>query len=365
MTFDDVIGQAGAKHRLMQMVEEHRVPHAMILCGPRGCGKMALALAFASRLLGDSPMTRKLEHPDLHFSFPVIKPKGAGSDRRMTSDDFIKEWRRMLAGGPYFTLEQWLSQMGAANEQAQIGVGESDALIHKLSIKSSQGGYKVCVMWLPERMNAECANKILKLLEEPPQQTVFIMVSEEPEKLLATIYSRVQRIDIKPIDEPSIEAALVERRGLDPEEAKRVAHVANGSWLKALEELSSDSENIEWLDMYATLMRNAFRRDVKELKAWSLTVAALGRERQKRMLAYFMRMTRESFVYNFHNPDLSYMTRREENFVKNFAPFVNEANVIGMAEEMQRTIREIGQNANPKMVFFDMALKMIMLLLRK
>lgn len=365
MTFSEVIGQSEAKQRLLQLEEEHRLPHAMLLCGPQGSGKMALALAFASHLLGDGPMLRKLEHPDLHFSFPVIKPSGTSSDRKMSSDDFIREWRAMINESPYFSFEEWLKRMGAANEQAQIGVGESDSLMRKLSLKSSQGGYKICVMWLPERMNAECANKILKLLEEPPQQTVFLMVSEEPEKLLATIYSRVQRIDIKPIDEPSITAALMDRRGIEQEEARRVAHVANGSWLRAIDELSADSENREWLEMYANLMRTAYRRDVRQLKTWSTAASALGRERQKRMLAYFLNMVRESFMYNFHTPELNYMTRSEENFVKNFAPFVNERNVVEMSEEMQRAVREISQNANPRMVFFDLGLKMIMFLLRK
>jgi len=365
MNFDEVIGQEEAKERLMQLVQESRLPHALMLCGPMGSGKMALALAFASSLLGDSPMLRKWEHPDLHFSYPVIKPTGTSADYKMTSDDFTKEWHEMLSQGPYFTMDQWLSYMNAANQQAQIGAGESDNLIHKLSLKSSQGGYKICIMWLPERMNGECANKILKLLEEPPQQTLFLMVCEEPEKLIETIRSRVQRIDIKHISDGAIETALIEKRGIEKETACRIAHIANGCWLKALEVLEADNENKLFLDMFIKLMRLAYARKIKEMKAWSETLAGYGREKQKRMLSYFSHMVRENFMYNFHQPELNYMTQEEENFSHNFARFINEANVADISELLQKAQRDIGQNANAKIVFFDLALNMIVLLLRK
>lgn len=365
MKFEEVIGQEDTKRRLIQMAEEQRLPHAIMLCGPTGCGKMALALAFASYLLGDGPMLKGFGHPDLHFSFPVIKPAGTSSDHKMISDDFLREWHEMLAECPYFTMDQWLSHMRAANQQAQIGAGESDSLIRKLSLKSSQGSYKVCIMWLPERMNGECANKILKLLEEPPQQTVFLLVCEEPGLLIDTIYSRVQRIDLKRLEDEAMESALVEKRGLDPETARRIARIADGNWLKAIDELRADSEGRQFLDMFVMLMRLAYQRNIKELKAWSETVAAFGREKQRRLLEYFMRMIRENFIYNFHRPELNYMTLEEENFSKNFARFINEANVIEISEMLQKALRDIGQNANAKIVFFDLALNMIVLLLRK
>ena len=384
MTFDQVIGQEEARQRLTALADEGRLPHALLLCGPAGCGKMAVALAFASYLLGergnsDTPaagftpqqvvnikaMLAKWQHPDLHFSYPVIKPSGTSSDHKMTSDDFAKEWNALLMQGPYFTMDQWLERMKATTQQAIIFAGESDNLIHKLSLKSSQGGYKVCVMWLPERMNGECANKMLKIIEEPPRQTVFIMVSEEPEKLLETIRSRTQRIDLKKIGTPQLEQALVEKRGIDADVAHRIARVANGDWLKALEELDADNENKVFLDMFIQLMRLAYQRNIKELKKWSETVAAYGRERQKRMLTYFQRLIRENFIYNFHNPELIYMTQEEENFSRNFARFINEANVIGLNELFARCQRDIGQNANAKIVFFDMVLKVIVLLLSK
>lgn len=283
----------------------------------------------------------------------------------MTSDDFAKEWLQVLNQSPYFSIDQWLTAMKAENQQARISVGESESLIRKLSMKSSQGGYKVCIIWLPERMNGECANSLLKLIEEPPHMTVFIMVCEEPEKLLETIRSRTQRFDIKKIDTPTLEKALVDKRYIDPEMAKRIARVANGNWLTAMKELDSGNENRMFLDMFIMLMRLAYMRKVKDLKKWSEAIAQYGREKQKRMLTYFIHLIRENFMYNFHNPELNYMTAEEENFSKNFARFINEANVVELTELFERGIRDIGQNANAKIVLFDIALKTIVLLIQK
>ena len=373
--FEQVIGQQEVQERLMQLVREGRLPHALMLCGPAGCGKMALAIGFAKVLLSSStqhpsPVTQqamldKLEHPDLHFTYPTIKLPSMGSDHKPVSDDFIHEWQDFIKAGPYFTMTQWMEQMGGENQQAIITAGESDALIRKLSLKSSQGGYKVSIIWLPERMNIECANKILKLLEEPPAQTVFIMVCQEPEKLLETIQSRVQRIDVKRIDSESIRQALIERRGISPDMAERLSRMANGSWLKALELLSADSENELFLDMFQTLMRLSYQRKVKDLKAWSERMATMGRERQRRFLEYFLRLIRENFMYNFRQADLCYMSQREEDFARNFARFVNEANILPVTDLANRAYRDIGQNANAKIVFFDFALQMIVLLIQK
>lgn len=369
MTFDEVIGQEDAKQRLKQMHTNGKLPHAMMLCGPKGCGKMALAMAFACYLLDSSDkqkaMLAKMEHPDLHFTFPTIKLPSMGTDHKPVSDDFIREWRRMIIRNPYFTMDQWMAEIGAENQQAIITAGESDSLTRKLSLKSSQGGYKVSVIWLPERMNIECANKLLKLIEEPPRQTVFIMVCEEPSKLLETIRSRTQRIDIKKIDNDSIEQALVSKRGISQEAAKRIARLANGNWQKAIEELQADSENELFLDMYQSLMRLAYMRNIKELKKWSEVISSYGREKQKRFLDFFLRLTRENFMYNFGNPEIVYMTRNEEEFASKFARFVNENNILQIYDLANRATRDIGQNANAKIVFFDLALQMIVLLLQK
>ena len=369
--FEQVIGQREAQQRLLQLLQEGRLPHAMMLCGPAGCGKLALAVDFAKVLLsGDSkntenPMLRKLEHPDLHFTYPTIKLPSMGADHKPVSDDFAKEWHELIMAGPYFTMNEWLEQMGGENQQAIITAGESDDLIRKLSLKSSQGGYKVSIVWLPERMNIECANKILKLLEEPPSQTVFLMVCEEPDRLLETIRSRVQRIDIKKIADDDILQALMEQRGLAEDVAKRITRMANGNWLKALEMLTADSENELFLDLFQSLMRLAYQRKVKDLKAWSERMATMGRERQKHFLEYSLRLVRENFVYNLQREELCYMTQREEDFARNFARFINEANILPVTDLANLAIRDIGQNANAKIVFFDFALQMIVLLIQK
>ena len=379
MRFSEVIGQEEVRERLLQMVREDRLPHAIMLCGPQGAGKLALAIGLAKRLLAtkvesmfsdqpeyvESAMLKNLEHPDLHFTYPTIKLPSMGSDHKPISDDFAREWHELIMAGPYFTMNEWLEQMGGKNQQAIITAGESDELVRKLSLKSSQGGYKVSLVWLPERMNIECANKILKLLEEPPSQTVFIMVCQEPDKLLETIRSRVQRIDVKKIADEDVKSALMEKRGLDEDTARRISRMANGNWLKAMAMLSVDSENELFLDMFQTLMRLAYMRKVKELKAWSEQMGAMGREKQKRFLEYFLRLVRENFMYNFQNEELCYMTQREEEFARNFARFINEANIMDISDLANLAIRDIGQNANAKIVFFDMALKMIVLLIQK
>lgn len=365
MTFNEVIGQEETKERLLRMARENRVPHAMLFCGPTGSGKMALAIAFACHLLPDSPLLKKLQHPDLHFTYPTIKLPSMGAEHQPVSDDFAAEWNQMVTQDPYFTMDQWMTAMGAANQQAIITGAESDELSRKLSLKSSQGGYKVSIIWLPERMNQTSANKLLKLLEEPPQQTVFIMVSEAPEQLLDTIRSRTQRIDIRPIDTEAIKQALIHQRGLEEVDANRIARLSNGSWQNVLSTLDAANENNQFLDYYKMLMRLAYTRNIRDLKKWSENIAALGREKQKRMLSYFNRQVRENFMNNFGIEELNYMTVEESEFSKKFSRFINEANVVEISELLTKAERDIGQNANAKVVFFDLALQMIVLLIRK
>ncbi len=374
MKFSEIIGQEEIVARLRQMAEENRVPHAMMLAGASGYGTLPLALALASWLLGEreegtnanvEAMLKKYRHPDLHFVYPVIRPKGTPANRVITSDDFADEWHTLLSASPFFTFEEWLTMMKTENEQAQIFAAEADSLIHKLSLKSSQGGYKVCIIWLPERMNVTFANKILKLLEEPPSQTVFILVSEEPQKLLETIRSRVQRIDVRRIADQAVKSALMTKRGLDEAMAERVTHIACGNWIRAMEFLDTGNENREFHGMFVMLMRFAYQRNTMGMKKWADAVASYGREKQKRLLAYMSSQVRENFMYNFGDPQLVYMTEEEEQFSKNFARFVNEANVVDMMELIEKTSKAIGQNANPKMEFFDLALKTIVLIIRK
>lgn len=374
MFFKDIIGQEEVKERLQLELREGRVPHAQLFAGPEGAGALPLAIAYARFLLcthrretdacGTCPScvkVNKLVHPDLHFVFPVVKRKGGGDT---VSDDYIREWRELAVSTSYFGLNHWLDAMGAENQQAQIFVKESDELTRKLSLKSSEGGYKVVVLWLPEKMKVECANKLLKLLEEPPALTVFLLVSEEPDRILPTILSRTQRVNVPRLDDSKIATALSERFGLLPSDAAETARLANGSYLQALEIIHRSDDNLQFFELFVSLMRLAYQRKVKEMREWSETVATMGRERQKSFLAYCQRMVRENFIFNFHRQELNYMNRDEANFAMRFAPFINERNVIGIADELSEAQVHIEQNVNPRMVFFDFALKMIVLLIQ-
>lgn len=368
MYFKDIIGQQEAKQRLVQEVAEGRVPHARLLCGPEGCGKLALAVAYARYLCctdrqGGEACGRcpscvkfdKLTHPDVHFVFPVKSSTNV-------SDDFIREWRQLLLQTPYFGFPQWMGAMGVENQQPLIGVKESDEIMRKLTLKSSTGGYKVMIIWLPEKMNVQSANKLLKLLEEPPQQTVFLLVSEQPELLLETIRSRTQRLELRKLSEGDIAQALQGKYGLQPADAASIAHLAEGSMQKAIEAIHINEDSRMFFDLFVSLMRLSYQRKLREMKLWSEQVAALGRERQKNLLTYCQRLLRENFIYNFRQTELVYMTPDEQAFSTRFAPFINERNVIGIMEELALAQQHIEQNVNGKMVFFDFALKMIMLL---
>lgn len=374
MYFKDIIGQETVKQRLRLEVREGRVPHAQLFAGPEGTGALPLAIAYARFLLctrrgeedacGTCPSCvklNKLAHPDLHFVFPVVKRKGGGDT---VSDDYIREWRELAISTPYFSMNHWLDAMGAENQQAQIFVKESDELVRKLSLKSSEGGYKVVIIWLPEKMKVECANKLLKLLEEPPAQTVFLLVSEEPDRILPTILSRTQRINVPRLEDAEIAEALKARFGLQDTDAAETARLAEGSYLQALEIIHLSEDTQLFFGLFVSLMRLAYQRKVKEMREWSDTVATMGRERQKDFLTYCQRMVRESFVSNFHRKEMNYMNREEENFTIRFAPFINERNVMGITDELAEAQTHIEQNVNPRMVFFDFALKMIVLLIQ-
>lgn len=374
MLFKDIIGQEEVKERLIREAKEGRIAHARLFCGNEGVGKLPLAIAYAQYLSCEHPTDNdscgvcpncvkynKLIHPDLHFVFPVIKKK----NKDTISDDYLQEWREILNSSPYLNLNMWLKEMGAENQQAQIYVKESDEIIRKLNLKSSQGGYKVMIIWLPEKMNVECSNKLLKLLEEPPTQTIFILISEEPDMLLPTIQSRVQRFNIHAIDKEKIAETLCLNYGLEPNDAKNIAHRCQGNFLKALETIHLNEDNQFYFEEFVSLMRLAYQRKIREIKQWSDNIAAIGRERQKNFLAYIQRMLRESFIYNFHTPDISYLSGEEQKFSSRFSPFINEGNVISIMEELSIAEQHIGQNVNAKMVFFDLALKMIVLLVQK
>lgn len=372
MFFRDIIGQEEVKKKFLIEINEGHIAHAQLICGPQGSGTLPLAIAYARYILCTNPSTNdacgtcpscvkmnKLAHPDLHFAFPIVKKK---SGRDVVCDDYIKEWREFVTQNPYFTLNHWVKDMGAENAQAIIYAKESDEMVRKLSLKSSEGGYKVMIIWLPEKMNIVCANKLLKMLEEPPLKTLFLLVSESPDLILQTILSRAQRINVRKIEQSYIAQALKDKYALPEQDALNISHLSNGDFIRALEAIHFNEDTKIFFDLFVNLMRLSYMRKLKEMKAWSEQVAAMGRERQKNFLEYAQRMIRENFIYNLHQKDLTYLNLDEQNFASRFAPFVNERNAVEIMENLALAQQHIEQNVNAKMVFFDFSLKMIVLL---
>ena len=374
MHFSDVIGQKDVKQQLHLMIKENRIPHALLFAGPEGCGKLAMALALAQRLLCTEPkedgeacghckgcrMAQELQHPDLHMVFPVFKPSGDSTPA--TSLTFMQEWREQVKQSAYFSRQEWLSRIGVENQQSLINVAEANRLIEELSKVSSQNGYRVVIIWEADQMNLATANKLLKVLEEPPIQTVFMLLSSHAERLLPTILSRTQRVDFPPIDTADLTEALQRQAGLQEADAKAVARASAGNFIKARQQVTHDAERAQFFDLFVLFMRLCYMRKVKDLNEWSIQVASWGRERQKDFLEYMQKLVRENFIYNFHIAELNYMTQQESSFAVNFARFINERNVIGIMEEIANAQRDIEANVNARMVFFDFSIKMVMLL---
>lgn len=375
MFFKDIIGQEKAKKRLISEAKEGRIPHAQLFCGAEGVGKLAIAIAYARYINCNNPNDEdacgicpncikfnKLVHPDLHFVFPIVKKKG---NNRAICDDYINNWREFVLNNPYFNLNSWNREIGVENQQSIIYATESEEILKKLSFKSSQGGYKSVIVWLPEKMNEECSNKLLKILEEPPAKTLFLLVSEQPDALLTTILSRCQRINIPAVGEKDILNMVVDKFGISQQMAMEIAHASQGSVLKAIDLINTNEEQKEFFDLFVNLMRLCYARKIREMKQWSETLAGMGRERQKNFLNYCQNMIRENFIYNFHKDELNYMNSNEKQFSLKFSPFINEKNIFGIMNELSEAQSHIEQNVNSKMVFFDFSLKMIVLLIQK
>ena len=372
MFFKDIIGQKSLLAQLSRMVDENRLAHALLLTGPSGNGKLPIAVALARYILcsdrrnGDAcgccpscVKMDKLVHSDLHFVFPVKKKKNSSSDSAPVSDDYIAEWREIFLKEPYFGYSDWLEMLDVENQQPIIYEKESSEILRKLSLKSREGGWKIMIIWLPEKMKEACSNKLLKILEEPPAETLFLLVAESTEHILPTILSRTQRVDIPRILADDIAEALQRRYALDGDTARSIAQQSGGDWEKAESMLRVDNDKRLYLELFMTLMRMAYRRDIMAMKKWSEQVAALGRERQKGMLEYCQRMIRENFIMNFGRNEMLYLSPEERNFSVNFSPFVNENNIFGIMEEISDAQKHVEQNVNAKMIFFDMALRMI------
>lgn len=372
MKFSDIPAHDFAKQRLKAFVDTNKIPHAILLEGSSGIGKYALARAFAqyihcqNRQNGDScgkcPSCLQHEsfnHIDTHFVFPVVKKS---SPKKSFSDDYIDAWKDYLSENPYMDFQKWLVALDNVNAQPAIYVDESEELIRKLNFTSHQAKYKVVLFWLPERMNQECANKLLKLIEEPYGDTLFVFVSNNSREILPTIYSRTQRIELKRLSDDVIAQYLVNNYAVDEQDALALAHIADGNIIEADKMVSLSKENQRFLELFIQLMRLSYQRKVKELKSWSVDVAGLGREQIMRFLSYTQRLIRENFIYNLNVTELNYLNREEAQFSQNFARFITENNVIKLIDVLNKALTDISGNANAKIVLYDMSIKVILLL---
>ncbi len=383
MLFSEIIGQERIKADLRRSVAEGHVAHALLLTGREGVGKLQLAVAYAQYLsctqrtatdsCGICPSClqyQKLQHPDLHFAFPIVK-----SDSGDVCDDFVGNFRDLMLTKQYFGLEDWYSALGVAGKQGVIYEKESSEIVRKLSLKAFGGGYKVMIIWQAEKMNATCANKLLKLLEEPPSGTVFILVSEHPELLLSTILSRVQQIRVPGLSEDEIVAGLTKQTSpANPMQLKDIAHIAGGSYLAALKLADESSTNKRYLNDFIALMRDAYtiahindrqkKADaLQHIREWSIAISdnKVGREGQKAFLQYAQRQIRENYIFNLQHPEMNYQTADERAFSQKFAPFINDRNVQQMMNELEKAENQISQNGNAKIIFFDLCLQFIVL----
>lgn len=366
--FKDVIGHHDIKRQLIASLRTGRISHAQLFAGDTGYGSLALALALAQYIFctgnkqqdacGECPSCkkmRKLIHPDLHFVFPVVRKA-----KSPVSDEYINEWRKLLSQTSYFNLEEWYSEMGIEdNAQAAIYTEESGNILRKLNLKSFESDYKIMIIWLPEKMNPECSNKLLKIIEEPFDKTLFLMVSEHPEQIINTIQSRTQRLHIPPLEKEEIKRHLISDKGISEEKAAEYAHIAAGNWHRALRLLNESEDQVYHQEKFVSLMRLCWERKMLPVNEWVAEIAGAGRERQKNFLAHSLRMMRENFVKNFNINTLNYMTEREKNFSVKFSPYVHEGNIIALSDEFEKAYNDISRNGNAKIVFTDLCIKVM------
>jgi len=381
MLFTQILGLSHIKKHLAFSVEGGRIPHAQLFVGPEGCGTLPMALAYAQYILcgnkdgenqgGDQACNLKcnsLSHPDLHFAFPV-----ANSDKiksHAVSNHYLVEWRQFVKEQPYGNLFDWYRQIGIEKKQGQIGVDEALDIVKKLALKPYEGGHKIMIIWMAEKMNVSASNKLLKLIEEPPDKTVLILITEDEEQILQTIKSRCQVLHFPPLAEDAISEALIEK-GLLRDEALRLAHEANGNFNKAMDLMNKDSEELIFEKWFVQWMRSAFKAKgnkaaIHELILWSEEVAKTGRETQKNFLKYGLAVMRQAMLINYNAHELAYMKIHIDGFqLEKFAPFVHENNIENIVGEIEDAIYHVERNGNSKLIFTDLSIRLTRLLHKK
>ncbi len=374
MLFNQIIGQEHIKKHLQKSAENGRVPHAQLFIGKEGCGSLAIAYAqfllcnFSEDAGACNIKCNKLQHPDLHFAFPVTTNDSV--KKHAVSDLFLEDWRDFIATQPYGSLFNWLQHIGVENKQGLIGVDESEAVVKKLKLKSYEGGFKVMIIWMAEKMNIAAANKLLKLIEEPPQKTVFLLITENEEQIINTIKSRCQALHFPALSEQDIANALILKNQVADNQATKIAHQAEGNYNKALHLLQNDSSDLVFEEWFIAWIRTAFRAKgnasvVQQLISWSDTIAKTGRETQKRFLDYCLQFFRQALLMNYKSDQLVFMESKSGFDLSKFAPFVHSGNILEIEKELNDAMYHIERNGNAKIILLDLSMKLTRFLHKK
>lgn len=381
MLFNSILGLTHIKKHLASSANAGRIPHAQMFVGPEGSGTLPMALAYAQYIIcnnqdGENTGANEacnikcdsFSHPDMHFAFPVSNSDKVKS--HAVSNHYLEEWRQFITNQPYGNLFDWYQLIGIEKKQGQIGVDEAHDIVKKLSLKSYEGGYKVMLIWMAEKMNIATANKLLKLIEEPPDKTVFLLIAQEEEQIIQTIRSRCQILHFPPLAEEAIAKAL-EKKGLVKEEAFKLAHEANGNFNKALDLMNKDSEDLVFEKWFVQWVRSAFKAKgnktaIHELILWAEEVAKNGRETQKKFIHYCIAVMRQAMLINFNVKELAYMRIHVDGFqLEKFAPFVHENNIMDIIGELEDALYHIERNGNSKIILTDLSIKLTRLLHKK
>jgi len=374
MRFSEILGQEHLKNHLQKSANNGRIPHAQLFVGKEGSGTLPMAIAYAQYLLCLNKENRdicnlkcdKLAHPDMHFAFPVTTNDQV--KRHAISDLFLSNWRVFVKEQSYGNLFNWLQLIGVENKQGIIGVDEAEAIVKSLQLKSYEGGFKIMIIWMAEKMNIAAANKLLKLIEEPPEKTVFILITENEEQIISTIRSRCQVLHFPVLNEQDIVNGLISQQNVSENDAKKIAHQADGNFNKAIRILHNDSSDFIFEEWFIIWIRAAFKAKgnatvINELINWSETIAKTGRETQKRFLNYCLQFFRQALLLNYKASNLVFLETKTKGFkLENFAPFIHGNNISDIDKELNDAIYHIERNGNSKIILLDLSIKLTRLL---
>ena len=381
MQFKDITGHLDLKKYLYQSIETKRIPHAQLFVGVEGSGVLPMAIAYAQTILcgintDDNVLNKACvlkfntwSHPDLHFVYPTVTTEGVKTKPK--SIDFLTDWRNFLKQKPYGSLFDWYEFLDVKNKQGEIRVDDAQEVLKSLSLKAYEGGYKIMIIWMADKMNIAASNKLLKLLEEPTDKTIFILITENEEDIIQTIRSRCQVLHFPALSEIDIKEALIANENIDPIKAQKIAHSAQGNYNKALQLCKNENDDLPFEAWFITWVRAAFRAKgnaaaIQDLILWSEQIAGLGRETQKKFLHFCVETFRQALLLNYETPKLVYFEAFDAGFnFEKFAPFVNGNNINDIFRELSDAIYHIERNGNAKIILTDLSVKLTRLIHKK